>query len=155
MNTIQSGPPTDKTRVPAKAPEASSLPSAFSELGLSPALVRAVSDEGYSSPTPIQQKAIPSIALGRDLLGSAQTGTGKTAAFVLPLLERLTRADTQGQGRVRALVLTPTRELAAQIGERTQAYSRHLRLRHTVIYGGVSQGRQERGPWVECADEEE
>jgi ATP-dependent RNA helicase RhlE len=142
VNTLESGRAPIGASPVVQAQPLASNPSAFANLGISAPLLRAVADEGYSTPTPIQLKAIPSIAAGQDLLGSAQTGTGKTAAFVLPLLERLARAD--GHGAVRALVLTPTRELAAQIGERTQAYSRYLKLRHTVIYGGVSQGRQER-----------
>jgi ATP-dependent RNA helicase RhlE len=104
-------------------------------------LVRAVASEGYETPTPIQLQAIPPLLDGRDLLGCAQTGTGKTAAFVLPILHRL--AERSAKKRIRALVLTPTRELAAQIGERTGAYGRHLGLTHTVIYGGVGQRPQE------------
>jgi ATP-dependent RNA helicase RhlE len=100
-----------------------------------------VADEGYATPTPIQLLAIPPLLRGRDLLGCAQTGTGKTAAFVLPMLQRL--AATPRRGRVRALVLTPTRELAAQIAERVSAYGRHLGVRYAVIYGGVSQRGQE------------
>ncbi|HWA77371.1 MAG TPA: DEAD/DEAH box helicase [Polyangiaceae bacterium] len=98
--------------------------------------------EGYETPTPIQLQTIPSVLSGRDVLGCAQTGTGKTAAFTLPLLQRLDRS--QAPGSVRALVLSPTRELAAQIGSRVAAYGRHLGLRHTVIYGGVAQRAQER-----------
>jgi ATP-dependent RNA helicase RhlE len=109
---------------------------------LTPALVRAVLDEGYESPTPIQAGTIPCVLTGRDLLGCAQTGTGKTAAFVLPILQRLGASSLRG--RLRALVLTPTRELAAQIGTRAAAYGRHVGLRHSVIYGGVSQRAQER-----------
>jgi ATP-dependent RNA helicase RhlE len=142
VNILESGRAAIGASPVVQAETLASNPSAFADLGLSAPLLRAVADEGYSTPTPIQLKSIPTVAAGQDLLGSAQTGTGKTAAFVLPLLERLSRAD--GHGAVRALVLTPTRELAAQIGERTQAYSRYLKLRHTVIYGGVSQGRQER-----------
>jgi len=121
--------------------------AAFSALGLASPLVRALVDEGYEIPTPIQLRAIPPALEGRDLLGCAQTGTGKTAAFVLPILQHL--AASKKTGRVRALVVTPTRELAAQIGERASAYGKHLRgpvgetLRHQVIYGGVSQRNQE------------
>jgi ATP-dependent RNA helicase RhlE len=104
-------------------------------------LVRAINDEGYDKPTPIQTQAIPYVLEGRDLVGCAQTGTGKTAAFVLPLLQRL--EGRREPGRIRALVLTPTRELAAQIAERASAYGRHTGLRNTVIYGGVSPRRQE------------
>ncbi|MFT3776108.1 MAG: DEAD/DEAH box helicase [Minicystis sp.] len=111
-----------------------------------PALLRAVAEEGYDVPTPIQQQAIPHVLAGKDLLGCAQTGTGKTAAFALPILQRL--ASTQPTGRskkpIRVLVLTPTRELAAQIGESFATYGRHLRFRHSVIFGGVGQLQQER-----------
>ncbi len=116
-------------------------PSPFAELGLMAQLVRAVANEGYEVPTPIQIQSIPALLDGRDLLGCAQTGTGKTAAFVLPILQRL--AARPSQKKIRALILTPTRELAAQIGERTEAYGKHLGLRHTVIYGGVGQRPQE------------
>ncbi len=126
---------------PNAAPQ-SPAPSPFAELGLLPALVRAVLKEGYETPTPIQQQAIPAAIAGRDLLGCAQTGTGKTAAFVLPILQRLSASPRHGG--MRALVLTPTRELAAQIGERVSAYGRHLGLKHVVIYGGVAQQPQER-----------
>ncbi|HVH40688.1 MAG TPA: DEAD/DEAH box helicase, partial [Labilithrix sp.] len=113
----------------------------FASLGLTQELVRAVAQEGYTSPTPIQERAITPVLEGRDLLGCAQTGTGKTAAFVLPVLQRLTRSPRSG--KVRALVVAPTRELAAQIDERITAYGRHLGLRHAVIYGGVGQRAQE------------
>jgi len=113
----------------------------FASLGLTAALVRAVASEGYERPTPIQEQAIPHLLRGRDLLGCAQTGTGKTAAFVLPTLQRLSR--TPRTGRIRALVVAPTRELAAQIHERAVAYGRHLALRHAVVYGGVGQRNQE------------
>jgi ATP-dependent RNA helicase RhlE len=99
--------------------------------------------EGYATPTPVQRRCIPHVLAGRDLLGSAQTGTGKTAAFVLPILERLAARERGADGLVRALVLAPTRELAAQIGERTGAYGRNLGLTHAVIYGGVGQRAQE------------
>ncbi|MBI4951110.1 MAG: DEAD/DEAH box helicase [Myxococcales bacterium] len=121
----------------------------FSELELIAPLLRAVADEGYDTPTPIQLQAIPHVLAGRDLLGCAQTGTGKTAAFALPILQRLAAAPspaaTERRPRpIRTLVLTPTRELAAQIGESFASYGRHLRLRHTVIFGGVGQAPQER-----------
>ncbi len=114
---------------------------AFATLGLHTTFVRAVAAEGYETPTPIQQKAIPHVLFGRDVLACAQTGTGKTAAFMLPLLQRL--AATPRTGRVRALVLAPTRELAAQIGESATAYGRLGNIRHAVIYGGVGQRAQE------------
>src|SRR5262245_49428803 len=106
----------------------------FTELNLAPEIARAVEEEGYRAPTPIQQEAIPGILAGRDLVGCAQTGTGKTAAFTLPILHRL-RAGSRG--RVRALILTPTRELALQVAESLRVYGRHLRLESTVVHGGV------------------
>jgi ATP-dependent RNA helicase RhlE len=117
----------------------------FADLSLIQPLLRAITAEGYSEPTPIQQAAIPPVLEGRDLLGIAQTGTGKTAAFALPILQRLaTSAPPAGARRIRALILTPTRELAAQIGDSFRAYGRNLRLRNVVIFGGVSQHGQER-----------
>jgi ATP-dependent RNA helicase RhlE len=121
---------------------AAAAASPFTGLGLAAPLVRAVLDEGYSEPTPIQSGVIAHVLAGRDVLGCAQTGTGKTAAFLLPILQRL-GADAAARGPIRALVLAPTRELAAQIGERAGAYGRHFGLRHTVVFGGVSQYRQE------------
>jgi ATP-dependent RNA helicase RhlE len=110
----------------------------FDNLGLSAELLRAVSEQGYSKPTPIQAKAIPVILEGRDVMGGAQTGTGKTAGFTLPLLELLRKhAQGKGQRPIRALVLTPTRELASQVGESIAAYGSHLPLRSAVIFGGV------------------
>jgi ATP-dependent RNA helicase RhlE len=117
----------------------------FEQLGLIEPLLRAVRDEGYTDPTPIQEAAIPELIAGRDLLGGAQTGTGKTAAFALPIIQRLTGQRIKASPRsVRALILTPTRELAAQIGDSFKAYSRHLRLSRTVIFGGVGQMPQVR-----------
>jgi len=111
----------------------------FSELGLIDPIARAVAAEGYTQPTPIQSKAIPHVLAGRDLLGLAQTGTGKTAAFALPILQRL--AEGAGPAKrprpIRCLVLTPTRELASQIGESFTTYGKHLPLTNTVIFGGV------------------
>ena len=112
----------------------------FKSLGLRAELHRAVSEKGYSAPTPIQQQAIPPILEGRDLMGGAQTGTGKTAGFTLPLLHRLMETGNPGKGRrpVRALVLTPTRELAAQVAESVHTYGRYLPLKSTAVFGGVS-----------------
>ena len=106
----------------------------FDALGLRTELVRAVADKGYSTPTPIQQQAIPLILEGRDIMGGAQTGTGKTAGFTLPLLQRLMASGSPDHGyrRPRALVLTPTRELAAQVAESVSAYGKHLPLRSAV-----------------------
>ncbi|HEX4562085.1 MAG TPA: DEAD/DEAH box helicase [Gemmatimonadales bacterium] len=107
----------------------------FSALGLMPELVRAVAEEGYERPTPIQQETIPLALEGRDLIGSAQTGTGKTAAFMLPILQRL--AKTGKTGATRALVLVPTRELAEQVATSARAYGRHLMVTAAAVYGGV------------------
>jgi ATP-dependent RNA helicase RhlE len=117
---------------------------------------RAVSDEGYTIPTPIQVQAIPPIIAGRDVLGCAQTGTGKTAAFTLPLLQKLAgRSARPGGRRTRALILTPTRELALQIGDSVKTYGRHLKFQHVVIFGGVGQQPQvnalRRGPDIVVA----
>jgi ATP-dependent RNA helicase RhlE len=109
----------------------------FNELGLSAELLRAIEDQGYKSATPIQQQAIPPILEGRDVLAGAQTGTGKTAGFTLPMLQRL-QYGTVNRRRIRALVLVPTRELAAQVAESVRCYGRHLPFRAAVIYGGVS-----------------
>ena len=118
----------------------------FSDLKLIDPILRAVEEEGYTEPTPIQVQAIPHVLEGRDLLGLAQTGTGKTAAFALPLLQRLVAskaAAPAGQARhVRVLIITPTRELASQIGESFRSYGRHLGMKHVVIFGGVNQNPQ-------------
>jgi len=108
----------------------------FASLGLSAELLRAVSEQGYAAPTPIQARAIPAILAGRDLMASAQTGTGKTAAFTLPMLQRL--AASVSKGRTRALVLVPTRELAAQVADSVRVYGRHLPLRCAQVFGGVN-----------------
>ena len=114
----------------------------FNELNLSAPLLRAVAEAGYESPSPIQASAIPPVLAGRDLMGCAQTGTGKTAAFALPMLDRLTANPAKKKGAVRALILTPTRELALQIGESFEMYGKYLSLRSTVIFGGVGQAPQ-------------
>jgi ATP-dependent RNA helicase RhlE len=115
----------------------------FAALGLAEPLLRALSDAEYTIPTPIQARSIPALLDGRDLLGLAETGTGKTAAFVLPLLQRLAAQGGRPQpGAPRALILAPTRELAIQIGESIAAYGRHVRISHTVIFGGVGQRPQ-------------
>ncbi|TNF55622.1 MAG: DEAD/DEAH box helicase [Gammaproteobacteria bacterium] len=119
----------------------------FAELKLAPELVRAVSELGYSVPTPIQKEAIPLVLAGRDLLAQAQTGTGKTAAFALPLLHQIkphaNTSTSPARHPVRALVLAPTRELAIQVHESVVAYAKHLPLRSTVVYGGVNMNEQE------------
>ncbi len=144
-----------------------SLLMKFEKIGLIEPILRAVQAEGYLYPTPIQEKAIPKVMEGRDLIGCAQTGTGKTAAFAMPTLQRLCqsqgnysqdkgpqegeskksyrrRVRAQDDRKIRALILSPTRELTAQIGDSFAAYGRYTGLRHTVIYGGVSQHRQVR-----------
>ena len=114
----------------------------FNELNLSAPLLRAIAEAGYETPSPIQAKAIPPVLEGRDLMGCAQTGTGKTAAFALPMLDRLNAAKPRKPGAIRALILTPTRELALQIGESFAAYGKYQQLRATVIFGGVGQAPQ-------------
>ncbi len=110
----------------------------FTKLGLSQPLLRAIKEQGYSAPTPIQEQAIPLILQKKDILAAAQTGTGKTAGFTLPLLQRLTHSKPSMQKKqIRALVLTPTRELAAQVHESVQSYGKHLPYKSTVIFGGV------------------
>jgi len=109
----------------------------FSELGLHPDILKAVTEEGYSEPSPIQAQAIPAVLEGRDVLAAAQTGTGKTAGFSLPILDILSRGNKAGPNQARALILCPTRELAAQVGANVESYSRHLRLSSTVVFGGV------------------
>jgi len=121
-----------------EAPEADA-PSSFAELMLVPELLRAVADAGYTTPTPIQARAIPLILNGRDIMGLAQTGTGKTAAFTLPIVQRL----LGGPRRARALILTPTRELAVQVKESFARYAIHSGLEIAVVYGGVPLGPQE------------
>jgi ATP-dependent RNA helicase RhlE len=117
------------------------ISTSFSNLGLSAELLRAVAEQGYTEPTPIQTQAIPVVLSGRDLLGAAQTGTGKTAGFALPILQRLSGqaniSASPARHPIRALILTPTRELAAQVHEDVRTYGKHLRLRSTAIFGGV------------------
>ena len=116
----------------------------FSDLGLSPELLRAVADQGYETPTPVQLAAIPLVLEGRDLLAGAQTGTGKTAAFVLPIIQNLHATRTGGPGRhpVRVLVVVPTRELAIQVEESVRTYGTHRPIRSATVYGGVGIGPQ-------------
>jgi len=116
----------------------------FEDLGIMPAILEALKGEGYINPTPIQEKAIPILIKGKDLQGCAQTGTGKTAAFAIPILQRLSQNPLQKNGPkpIRTLILTPTRELAIQIGESFSSYGKNVNINHTVIFGGVSQGAQ-------------
>jgi ATP-dependent RNA helicase RhlE len=119
----------------------SSINTSFDSLGLAPELVRAVTEQGYTSPTPIQAQAIPVVLSGRDLLGAAQTGTGKTAGFTLPLLQNLSKkangSHSPARHPVRCLILTPTRELAAQVEESVRTYGKYVALKSTLVYGGV------------------
>ena len=117
----------------------------FTSLGLSEPILKAITETGYTKPTPIQAKAIPLVLEGKDVLAAAQTGTGKTAGFTLPLLERMTQSEksqTKGKRQVKALILTPTRELAAQILENVQMYAKYLSYKSTVVFGGVNINRQ-------------
>ena len=117
--------------------------NSFTELNLSQPLLKALASEGYDKPTPIQARAIPELLAGRDLLGIAQTGTGKTAAFALPILQRLSeKPERAARGTCRALILSPTRELAAQIAESFKTYGRNLKVSRAVVFGGVSIGKQ-------------
>ena len=116
----------------------------FKDLALEPPILKALEKQGYTQPTPIQEQAIPILLKGHDLLGVAQTGTGKTAAFGIPILNHLIkdRDSEQGQCKIKALVVTPTRELAIQIAENFTAYSQFTNLKNTVIFGGVKQAKQ-------------
>ena len=116
----------------------------FEDLNLHPTLLKAVKDQNYTHPTAIQEQAIPLVLKKNDVLGSAQTGTGKTAAFALPILHHLIneRNNNDGKKRIRTLVVTPTRELAIQIAENFTSYSKYNKITNTVIFGGVKQGTQ-------------
>ena len=114
----------------------------FTELGLAPEILRAIADQGYETPTPIQAQAIPVVLDGSDLMACAQTGTGKTAGFTLPILNNLAQAKASGPRKIRVLILTPTRELAAQVGESVATYGAHLPFKSLVIFGGVSMNPQ-------------
>jgi len=154
-----SKPDPDPNLCPDRAPhvregprQESLLPMSFDTLGLTPELLRAVADQGYTEPTPVQREAIPLVLAGRDILAGAQTGTGKTAAFVLPMLQILNAERTPGWNAngsprippVRALVLTPTRELCLQVEESVRTYGAHRRIRSVAIYGGVGYEGQNR-----------
>lgn len=114
----------------------------FEDLGLSGPILKALAGKGYINPTPIQAQSIPHLLKGSDLIGTAQTGTGKTASFAIPMLQRLAANKTNGRRNVRGLILAPTRELALQIAENIEIYGQNLDLRHVVIYGGISQHKQ-------------
>ena len=114
----------------------------FTELGLAPEILRSITDRGYETPTPIQAQAIPVVLSGRDLMACAQTGTGKTAGFTLPILNRLATTKIAGPRKIRVLILTPTRELAAQVETSVRTYGAHLPLKSLVMFGGVSMNPQ-------------
>ena len=114
----------------------------FTELGLAPEILRSIAEQGYETPTPIQAQAIPVVLGGRDLMACAQTGTGKTAGFTLPILNRLANSRATGPRKIRALILTPTRELAAQVEESVRTYGAHLPLKSLVMFGGVGMNPQ-------------
>src|SRR5690606_24466911 len=137
MNFMMSENPSPASSAPALR---------FEDLGLSPQILRALSDQGYVHPTPIQAQAIPVVLQGGDVMGAAQTGTGKTAGFSLPIIQRLlAHANTSASPArhpVRAVILTPTRELADQVADNVKAYSRHTPLRSAVIFGGVDMAPQ-------------
>jgi len=116
----------------------------FEDLRLHPTILKALRDENYSEPTSIQEKAIPIVLDNKDVLGSAQTGTGKTAAFAIPIIQHLINRNTKGKRRITTLVVTPTRELAIQIGESFSTYGKYTHIKNTVIFGGVPQGQQVR-----------
>ena len=114
----------------------------FKKLGLISPLLKAISEKGYTEPSPIQEKAIPVVLKGKDVLASAQTGTGKTAGFTLPMLQLLSQGETGRRRKIRALVITPTRELAAQIYDNVKEYSTYLDIKATVVFGGVNANPQ-------------
>src|SRR4030095_16097831 len=114
----------------------------FEQLGLTEPLLMALRKKGYTTPSPIQQKAIPPAIKGNDILGLAQTGTGKTAAFAIPILELLNQRSSKGYKHIRALILAPTRELAIQINDSFESYGSYTKVQQQVIYGGVSQHPQ-------------
>src|SRR5690606_25041521 len=135
---------TDSTHSAAPTSDAS-IPT-FAEFGLHPQLLQSVADTGYTTPTPIQAQALPAVISGRDVMGAAQTGTGKTAAFTLPILHRLmplvNTISSPARHPVRALILAPTRQLADQVYESLKRYSKHTPLRSAVVFGGVDNGPQ-------------
>ena len=109
----------------------------FTDLGLSAPIQKAIAEKGYDTPSPIQAQAIPAVLSGKDVMAAAQTGTGKTAGFTLPILELLSRGDKVRANQARTLIITPTRELAAQIAENVEMYGKHLPLKSAVVFGGV------------------
>jgi ATP-dependent RNA helicase RhlE len=134
--------PTHATRPPEPSPLTIDPTSPFAQLGLAEPILRALAAEGYTQPTPIQAETIPHLLRGRDLLGCARTGTGKTAAFALPILDRLARGARPPRPTTRVLALTPTRELAVQVAQSFSTYGRFLSVRTAAVFGGVGQGPQ-------------
>ena len=118
----------------------------FDQFGLAPDILKAIAEQGYTTPTPIQEQAIPVVLSGRDVMGAAQTGTGKTASFSLPIIQRLlphaSTSASPARHPVRALILTPTRELADQVAANVHAYAKHTALRSAVVFGGVDMNPQ-------------
>ncbi|MBB5608039.1 MULTISPECIES: DEAD/DEAH box helicase [unclassified Janthinobacterium] len=145
MSEIESTPTPDAASAPAPAAAPAPAPAAptvsFADFGLAPDILRALTEQGYTHPTPIQEQAIPVVLQGRDVMGAAQTGTGKTAGFSLPIIQLLlahaSSSMSPARHPVRALILTPTRELAVQVAENVQAYAKHTPLRSTVVFGGM------------------
>src|SRR5688572_28982206 len=143
VQTVDPDPPialTGPRGTPWEGPSGADASMSFDTLGLAPEFIRAVADQGYTEPTPVQAEAIPLVLAGRDLMAGAQTGTGKTAAFVLPMLQNLGEPNGDprtGRRPIRALVLAPTRELALQVEESVRVYGRHWGVRSAAIYGGV------------------
>jgi ATP-dependent RNA helicase RhlE len=136
-------PVANRAKYSPAPPGAKNIKMTFQELNIAEPILRALAEKSYQTPTPIQEKAIPVALRGRDLLGTAQTGTGKTAAFAIPIIQQLAAEAPVARRRpIRALVLTPTRELATQIADSFRDYARHTPLRHTVIFGGVKQKPQ-------------
>ena len=111
----------------------------FQSLQIIEPILKSLNEEGYENPTPIQQQAIPIVLINKDLLACAQTGTGKTAAFAIPILQELVQNKKEGKKNIRTLIVTPTRELAIQIGESFDTYGKYLSIKNTVIFGGVKQ----------------
>ena len=137
-------PALNTSTVPSEA-DTASLPR-FDDFGLAPPILQALAEQGYQHPTPIQAQAIPVVLQGRDVMGAAQTGTGKTAGFSLPIIQQLlphaNSSASPARHPVRALILTPTRELADQVADNVKAYSRHTPLRSAVVFGGIDMAPQ-------------
>ncbi len=152
-NSTSATSPVTPSGQASAAPAASS--SAFAALGLRPELLRALAEQGYDTPTPIQAQGVPAVLSGRDVLGAAQTGTGKTAAFTLPMLQTIAAMPADKQRPVRGLVMTPTRELCVQVEESVRTYGKYIGVRSTAIFGGVGMGNQfdalRRGPRIVVA----